>query len=122
MVQLYWQYSKAVYRLNGAILDRFLELALQHDFEPVIIFLPGRGDTKKDVQRRTWLRDYAEEHAAPFLDLSADIHALPRDSLFIYQNWHLNPRGHRVVAERLLDFLEEHGWFATATSSIETRG
>jgi hypothetical protein len=105
--RVYWRYSKAKYRITEAILDRFLELQIEHSFAPVVLFLPGRSDEKIDVERRTWLRDYAATRNVPFLDLTAALHARPVDSVFIEGNWHLNATGHRIVATELLEFFEQ---------------
>ncbi len=101
---VYWNYSKAAFDLNAAILDRFLKLAELHHFAPVIIFLPAAQDLRIDKQRRTWLRKYTEQNATPFLDLTESMHKAGQQ-VFIKNNWHLNPHGHYIVAAELRSFL-----------------
>lgn len=102
---IYWK--DAAFDLNRAILDRFLDLAKLHRFTPLIIFLPGRSDTKNDKKRRTWLSQYAERHETPFLDLTDHILSKGTDLIFIKNNWHLNPHGQQIVAIELHRFLAE---------------
>jgi hypothetical protein len=108
-----WRLSDAELNLNAAILDRFREHASVASFKPVLLFLPGTSDTPKDKERRAWLRAYAERTEVTFLDLTEPILARPKsETLFIPDNWHLNPSGHRVVAtelRRLLASLKVNG-------------
>ncbi len=105
-LDLFWKKTNIVYDLNSAILDRFLELARTHHFQPVIIFLPGWSDTPTDKKRRTWLQQYARMHQVPYLDVSEPIHRHKWDEVFIKNNWHFNPMGHHIVAEQLHRFLK----------------
>ena len=102
--KILWNYSNWEWDLNRAILDKFEELANQQPFQKVIIFLPGVADTKADQKRRYWLRQYADTHATPFLDLSDPLHKLGQQ-VFISGDPHLNPMGHEVVARELDHFL-----------------
>jgi hypothetical protein len=104
-----WKYINTLWQLNEAILDRFLTLADVHTFTPVIIFLPGRGDTGGDKERRTWLQQYAKRHDTPFLDLTDPIHQAGQKA-FIPRNPHLNPYGHQIVAAELRRFLEKQSF------------
>lgn len=92
--------------LNEAILDRYLDLARTFDFLPGLVFLPGRSDTPVDAERRAWLGQFAWRRYVPYLDLTDDLlfDGGP-ETTFIPNNWHLNPVGHRIVAERLQGFL-----------------
>jgi hypothetical protein len=102
----YWSRTKAEFRLNRAILNRFLALGEMHEFKLAIIFIPGTHDTKADKRRRAWLRQYAQEHNVPFLDLSEVIHnAATKQELFIPGNPHWNPEGHRIAATEVGRFL-----------------
>lgn len=105
--QSYWR-SKQVrdrYDLNGALLERFLLLAGQFGFEPVLMFLPGRKDTPVDQQRRGFLQTWAGQHATPFLDLTGPIHGAGVDKVYIPGNFHWNAAGHAVAARALLGLL-----------------
>ena len=102
----YWSRTGAEFQLNMAILDRFLSLGEMHHFNIAVIFLPGTHDTKTDKRRRAWLRQYAQEHEVPFLDLSETIHkAAAKQELFILDNPHWNPEGHRIAATEIGRFL-----------------
>jgi hypothetical protein len=101
--RLNWQWD-----LNEAILNRFGELASQQPFRKAIVFIPATADTRDDQRRRFWLRDYANAHATPFLDLSDAIHRIG-DQAFITGDPHFNPAGHRVAAAELARFLTERG-------------
>lgn len=101
-------YNSGMWDVHAAILDRFRELGRRHDFELGIVFLPGRADTERDVERRTWLRDYCAQDDVPFLDLTDLILSRPRNELFIHGgNPHWNADGHRLVGEQLWTFLSE---------------
>jgi hypothetical protein len=104
---MYWHYTNTEFHLNAAILDRFLQLARLHAFVPAIIFLPGRTDAPIDKKRRAWLRQYTQQSATPFLDLTEPIHQAHRHQVFIPRNWHLNPYGHQLVATALQHFISE---------------
>jgi len=109
-----------MWRLNGAIMDRFVELSRADGFALVIMFLPGDRDTPRDQERRRWLAAFARTSGLPFRDLSEIIHARPRKDVFIRRNWHLNPTGHALVAEALRDLLVEAG-LVTPTESETPR-
>jgi hypothetical protein len=106
--ELIWRASGAEWRLNEAILDRFREHAAQAPFKLVLMFLPGTVDTPKDVERRTWLRTYAERTGTVFRDFTDPILGQRSESMFIPNNWHLNPHGHLVVAREIRQLLADH--------------
>jgi len=102
----YWSRTSAELQLNRAILDRFVALGEMHGFDVAVIFVPGTNDTKADKRWRAWLRQYAQEHGVPFLDLSEAIHtAAAKQELFIPGNPHWNPEGHRIAATEIGRFL-----------------
>jgi hypothetical protein len=102
----WWIISDSEWRLNAAILDRFLALAKRHGMECGIAFLPGRSDTADDQERRTWLKQFAAGRETPFVDLTEPIHAHGADA-FIPANWHLSPLGHRVIADEMQQFISK---------------
>jgi lysophospholipase L1-like esterase len=104
--EVVWRASAAEWRLNTAILDRFREHATHTPFKLALVFLPGTVDTPKDYDRRMWLRAYAHQTGISFLDLTDAILGQRSPSLFIPNNWHLNPAGHRVVAQSIRRLLE----------------
>jgi hypothetical protein len=105
---MYWRYTSALFRLNEAILDRFLKLAAAHGFVPVVTFLPGTSDTPDDQARRAWLRQYAERYRIAFLDLTGPIHRAGPGA-FLPQDPHLSAKGHQIVALEMQRFLARQG-------------
>jgi hypothetical protein len=93
------------YDLNGALLDRYLGDAATIGFEPVVTFLPGRGDTEEDQERRSFLRKWTQQNNVPYLDLTAAIHGAGVDRVYIQGNHHWNATGHRIAAEQLRPVL-----------------
>ncbi len=102
---LYWRYTPATFRLNEAILDRFVELSRQMPFDLGIVFLPGREDNRDDRRRREWLGEYERGRHVPYLDLTAAIQDGGGERLYIPNDSHWNADGHRLVAVRLLEFI-----------------
>ena len=96
-----WNY----FSLNEALVERFRLLTLGLRAAPVIMFLPGRGDTSFDQERRTTLRGWARARQIPFLDLTDRIHGAGVDSTYISGNAHWNERGHRIAGEALHELL-----------------
>lgn len=106
MYQTTWERNRNRYDLNGALLDRYLKDADAIGFKPAVAFLPGRGDNEEDQQRRGFLQDWAARHAVPYLDLTAAIHGAGVDNVYIDNNPHWNPSGHRIAAEQLRNMLD----------------
>ena len=102
---VYWRYSGASLGINAAILARVRALAVQHHFTPAILYLPTRRDRWDDRRRSRWLAAWAAQHAVPFLDLSPAVAAGGGESLYLPEDGHWNPRGHRVAADALHPFL-----------------
>ena len=59
----------------------------------------GRGDR--------WIRDWAERHLVPHVELGPPLAKIGRRQLFWKHDLHLNPEGHAVVAGLLYDVLLE---------------
>ncbi len=89
------------FELNEALVDRFQLLAGQLGAAPVILFLPGRGDTEVDRERRRRLRSWAEARSIPFRDLTELLHGPGVSQTYLPDNWHWNERGHRIAGEAL---------------------
>ena len=87
--------------INTALLERFYRLSREHEFDPVVVFIPGKGDNRFDRQRRTFLADWAKGYNIPYLDLTRPIHDAGVENTYITGNWHWNPTGHRIAAENL---------------------
>jgi len=106
--QMWWTRHRNRFDLNGALLDRFATLAREHDFAPVVAFIPGKSDTAEDQKRRGFLSSWAAQTGASFLDLSDPIHDAGSENVFIEGNWHLNPEGHRIAGTRMREFIARH--------------
>jgi hypothetical protein len=103
--EVVWRVSRAEWKLNAAILDRYREDAARTPFTFVILFLPGIADTPNDDERRMWLRAYAQRTGTAFLDLTDAIHDPQAPPPFIPNNAHLNPQGHIIVAREIRRLL-----------------
>lgn len=104
--QTYWRLNRNRFDLNGALLERLHGGVREQQGAFVVAFLPGRGDTPEDRQRRTWLRDWCGKARVPFVDLTDTIHGA-RGAAFIPDNSHWNPQGHRLAGEAIHRFLRE---------------
>ena len=100
-----WRYTSAAFPLNEAIFDRVLELGAQRRFTPAIVFAPGPRDWSDDRRRRRWLGAYAARRHLPFLDLTEPVQAAGAEALYLRNDPHWNPEGHRLVARELQRFL-----------------
>ena len=81
------------YDLHEALLNRYLEKGKTAGFEPLVMFLPGRGDTEEDQERRGFLQKWTAEHEVRYLDLTRAIHGAGVDNVYIPGNWHWNAMG-----------------------------
>jgi len=104
---VYWRFirDRNRYDLNGALLERFLALARDQKSRPVLVFLPGRGDTAEDRTRRGFLRDWAARRKVSFADLTDAIHRAGTKNIYLKGNPHWNETGHRLAAQALHEFL-----------------
>jgi GDSL-like lipase/acylhydrolase family protein len=101
------RYTSATFPLNGAILDRFIALSAERGFRPAVVFLPAARDGADDRRRRTWLADWAARRRVPFRDLTAAVAAGGGPRLYLPDDPHWSPEGHRVVAADLHRFLAD---------------
>jgi hypothetical protein len=93
------------YELNRVLLERFYEIAEQLGSQPVVLFLPGRGDTKEDRARREFLQDWASSRQVPYRDLTDPLHSVGVNNTYIAGDYHWNANGHRIAAEKLRDLI-----------------
>jgi hypothetical protein len=109
MRRILWKRTDAEWRLNAAILDRYLELAEQHSFRPAIIFLPIYPGKERTTFNKSFIRlkSYAQRHRVPFLDLSGPFQVAGWGRVLIEKNVHLNSLGHTIVATEVLRFLSQ---------------
>lgn len=97
--------TDAEWELNEKILDRFRELGRERGFSPVLLYLAGPWKGAAQDRRTSWVRRYGEEHDVPWLDLTEPIQAAGEDSVYLHENRHYGPVGHRIIAVELHDFL-----------------
>jgi len=107
--QSYWRSERFRdrYDLNGALLDRFIELSGEYNFDPVVIFLPGKKDTRPDRVRRGFLEDWTKRNSVPYLDLTDPLHSAGVENTYIPGNYHWNAKGHEIAARELLGVLRQ---------------
>jgi hypothetical protein len=96
--------SRNRYDLNLALLNRLRRN--QYGVPIAVVFLPGRGDTPEDKERRHFLADWCAGASVPFLDLTNVIHQAG-DVAFIPNNAHWSERGHLVAGTAIHAFLRE---------------
>jgi hypothetical protein len=87
------------WHLNAAILDATREDWRKAEVPLLFIYIPSR-----DWGAFPALRDYMASNQANFLDLSQGSFALTPD-MYIPEDGHLNAKGHRQVADAVLDFI-----------------
>lgn len=105
--EAWWKVNRNRFELNRALLDRFLEDVARLGAAPVVVFFPGRSDTPEDKRRRTFLRHWAATRNVPFRDLTAVIHDAGVDNVYLADDWHWNPAGHRIAAGQLRELLRD---------------
>ena len=100
-----WKFWKMEDKLNRAIIERFWRLSREIPFKPALVFLPGYWlENETDRRRRDLIRSIAGFHGIPFLDLGPTL-TDDRKRYFYKGDIHLNPLGHKVVAQALHHFL-----------------
>ncbi len=109
LYQTAWRLNRNRFDLNLALLDRFLKDSSAIGAEPMVAFLPGTADKKEDKQRRGVLHDWTTKNNVPYVDLTDAIHGAGVKNVYITDNWHWNPIGHRIAAEQLRDALRRSG-------------
>lgn len=103
--QSYWRFNRNRYDLNFALMDRLKQLVGPSGL--AVLFLPGRGDTAEDQDRRRRLAEWSQAAAVPFFDLTEVIHRVRADEVYLPDNPHWNERGHALAAEAVQSFLRE---------------
>lgn len=105
--EIYWKKiaNRNRYDLNKAILDRFYQVTQKLNSKLVLLYLPGKGNTEEDKERRRFLDTWSQIQEVPYLDLHEPIHSFGVDATHIKGNWHWNENGHRVAAFEIAKFL-----------------
>jgi len=68
----------------------------------------AKGDRQPgslDMRLPAWLGAYAARRHVPFLDLTEPVQAAGAEALYLRNDAHWNPEGHRLVARELQRFL-----------------
>lgn len=99
------RYTGATFPLNAALLDRFRALAVERRIALGVVFVPGPRERADDRRRRAWLAGWARTHDTPFLDLTDAIADGGGAALYLPNDSHWNPDGHRASAARLRPFV-----------------
>lgn len=93
-------------------LDRLRELTRQHGISLTVAAYPWPGQVWRgqiEARHRLALREWAAANHAGFIDLYPDFLAVPAQQAvktwFIKGDVHWNDEGHRLVANRVLDYL-----------------
>jgi hypothetical protein len=107
LYQVSWRLDRNRFDLNKALLDRYLKDCSAIGAKPVVAFFPGTGDKKEDKERRGFLRDWAMKNSVPYVDLTNPILDAGVKNVYITDNWHWNPAGHRIAAEQLRNVLRQ---------------
>lgn len=102
--------------------DLFMDHARARGMRPVFVYFPAYPQVY-DREAPTTIRDRLRAHSAnrdvPFLDLTTALQAQEEAILHLAPaDYHLNPRGNRVIGEALANFLVERG---LARNSAEAR-
>ena len=103
--------------LNRAILDQILAISKQQKFSLLLSYLPGPWKDQTHVRRRNWLQRYALKRTLPFLDLSAAIHSADPDEVYIPDNTHYGPGGHKITAQEVHRFFKTNATIFKPTPS-----
>lgn len=108
----WWRYTGAAFPLTAAILDRARALGASRGFRVAVAFAPGPRERFDDRRRARFLAAWAARTGTPFLDLRTALPATDRNALYIVDDPHWSPLGHRRVAEALraiiADCLKDH--------------
>lgn len=105
LYQAKWRLNRDRYDLNEALLNRYLKDSEGMGSKPVVAFFPGTDDNKEDQERRAFLRNWTTRNNVPYVDLTEPIHSAGVQKVYITDNWHWNPSGHRIAAEQLRNVI-----------------
>ena len=107
-------YLEQAYSDVAASLEEFASLARIHRFVPILIVFPMPGQVRRPdaathMQRR--MEAIARRVGLPTFDLLPTLHQwypATRDIYIPWDNTHLSPRGHELVAKVLEQYLDEN--------------
>jgi hypothetical protein len=104
------------WELTARLLERFLDLARQHDIRPLLLLIPSRdqvspgSDALLDARMERVIA-FAREQNVPIIDPRKLLKeaAAQGEVLFYPKDGHMTARGHRIVAEYVYRALSELG-------------
>ena len=109
------KWGKEGLRLSGNNMKMLNELCEQYNIELTIVIYPSPYQIySKDLdskQVRYW-REFSEKYKIAFINLFPDFinNSKPEDiynKYFIQGDTHWNPEGHKLIADRLVDFIKD---------------
>ncbi len=104
-------WSEQLWYAMSPLFQRFRRLADEHDFEPLILVFPvalqARAEFLEDYPQRR-IKQVARDLDIPILDVLPIVRrASDKDALF-YDHCHYTPLGNRVIAEEILQFIQQN--------------
>ncbi len=105
--EIYWYKitNRNRYDLNKALLNRIYQETQNLSAKLVLLYLPGKRDTKEDRERRQFLNHWSITQNVPFLDLHEQLNKAGIDNTYIKGDYHWNANGHRIAASEIVNFL-----------------
>ena len=91
--------------LNEAIQDSLIALIEAHGATPVYAYLSGPWTIPAQQRRRDWVEGIAAKLGVAHLDLTEPIQSSNPEIVYLPDNGHYGPGGHRIVADSLHEFL-----------------
>ena len=100
--QIHAERTQAERRMHEALLDRMRAHAQEREFELILAYLPGKWPEKPvDAANRAWVHEVAARHALRLVDLDDALRSPPTEAVYLPDDIHWNPAGHRIVAGAL---------------------
>lgn len=93
------------WKLNEAIQDSLVTLVEAHGATPVYAYLSGHWTAGAQQRRRDWVKRIAEKLNVPHVDLTGPIQSADPEIVYLPDNGHYGPAGHRILADSLHTFL-----------------
>lgn len=108
-------------------LATFAQLAEEHGFTPVVLFIPVRQQVQRDLPQSLYpgrLADHARRLGLTVVDPIPIFKASLREGHDPYLPWddHLSVTGHRLVAEALASVLSEDTWTRHRPAGVASQG
>lgn len=105
--EIYWRkiVNRNRYDMNKAILDRINQVTQKLNSKLILLYLPGKGNTEEDRERRSFLEIWTNSQKIPYLDLHDAFHNAGIKKTYIKNDIHWNENGHRLAASEIANFL-----------------